>query len=93
MRFEVDRARALFQQGLPLVKMVNPHLAADLDLFSRGGLEILNMIEEHDYNVLRARPSLSKWRKLRLLASAAMKRLTLAALPSAAAAPNTSVHP
>jgi squalene synthase HpnC len=77
MRFEVDRARGLFQQGLPLVKMVNPHLAADLDLFSRGGLEILNMIEEQDYNVLRERPSLGKFRKLRLLATAAVKRIAL----------------
>jgi hypothetical protein len=72
--------------------MVNPHLAADLDLFSRGGLEILKVIEEEDYNILRARPSLSKWRKLRLLAGAAVKRLTLAALPSRTATfPDTSV--
>jgi squalene synthase HpnC len=93
MRFEVDRARMLFQQGLPLIKMVNPHLAADLDLFSRGGLEILNMIEEQDYNVLRARPSLGKWRKLRLLVSAAITRLTLAALPSGAAAAGSTGVP
>ena len=77
MRFEVDRARALFQQGLPLIKMVDRPLAADLDLFSRGGLEILNMIEAQDYNVLRERPSLGKFRKLRLLATAAVKRLAL----------------
>jgi len=77
MRFEVERARGLFQEGLPLIKMVNPHLAADLDLFSRGGLEILNMIEEQDYNVLKGRPSLGKVRKLRLLATAAIKRLAL----------------
>ncbi len=82
MRFEVDRARGLFAQGLPLVKMVNPHLSADLDLFSRGGLEILNMIEECGYNVLRARPSLGKWRKLRLLAVAAIKRLALVGAPA-----------
>lgn len=84
MRFEVDRARGLFEQGWPLAKMVNPHLGADLDLISRGGTEILKMIEEQDYNVLRARPSLSKWRKLRLLATAAMKRLALVGAKSGA---------
>jgi squalene synthase HpnC len=77
MRFEVARGRGLFQQGLPLIRMVDRHLAADLDLFSRGGLEILSMIEEQDYNVLKARPSLGKFRKLRLLATAAIKRLAL----------------
>jgi squalene synthase HpnC len=77
MRFEVDRARGLFAQGIPLVKMVDKHLAADLDLFSRGGLAILDMIGEQDYNVLKARPSLGKFRKLRLLATAAVKRIAL----------------
>jgi squalene synthase HpnC len=77
MRFEVDRARGLFEQGLPLIQMVDKHLAADLDLFSRGGLAILDMIEEQDYNVLKARPSLGKFRKLRLLATAAVKRIAL----------------
>ena len=41
MRFEVGRARQWFEQGLPLVKMVNRSLALDLELFSRGGLAIL----------------------------------------------------
>ena len=33
------------QQGLPLIGMVDRDLALDLDLFSRGGLEILRAIE------------------------------------------------
>ena len=41
--------------------------ALDLDLFSRGGLEILNAVEQQDYNVLRARPSISKGRKIALM--------------------------
>jgi squalene synthase HpnC len=67
MRYEVDYARSLFEQGMPLIKMVDRELAVDLDLFSRGGLEILNAIEQQDYNVLRARPSISKTRKVALL--------------------------
>jgi squalene synthase HpnC len=67
MRYEVDYARRMFEQGLPLIQMVDRDLAVDLDLFSRGGLEILNAIQQQDYNVLRARPSISKTRKVALL--------------------------
>ncbi|HEY5027445.1 MAG TPA: squalene synthase HpnC, partial [Candidatus Angelobacter sp.] len=45
MKFEVGRAREWFVHGLPLLKMVNRELAIDLELFSRGGQEILNAIE------------------------------------------------
>ena len=41
LRYEVDYARQLFHQGMPLIAMVDRELALDLDLFSRGGLEIL----------------------------------------------------
>jgi squalene synthase HpnC len=66
MRYEVDYARALFEQGLPLIGMVNRDLALDLDLFSRGGLEILRAIERRDYDVLRGRPAISKSTKFKL---------------------------
>jgi squalene synthase HpnC len=66
MRFEVDYARGLFEQGLPLIGKVNRDLALDLDLFSRGGLEILRAIEQRDYDVLSARPAISKRTKLGL---------------------------
>jgi hypothetical protein len=46
--------------------MVGRDLAVDLDLFSRGGLEILNAIEAQQYDVLSARPSISKGTKLAL---------------------------
>jgi squalene synthase HpnC len=67
MRYEVDYARRMFHQGLPLIGMVDRELAIDLDLFSRGGLEILRAIEQQDYNVLRSRPAISKSRKAALL--------------------------
>lgn len=75
MRFEVDYARRMFQSGLPLIRMVDRELALDLDLFSRGGLEILAAIERQDYNVLRARPAISKRRKAALLLRALAARL------------------
>ncbi len=66
LKHEVEFARNLFTQGLPLIHMVDRDLAVDLDLFSRGGLEILNAIEREDYDVLRARPAISKRTKLSL---------------------------
>ena len=67
MRQEVSWARDLFRDGMPLLALVDKELALDLDLFSRGGLEICSAIEKQDYDVLRARPSISKSRKAALL--------------------------
>lgn len=75
MRFEVRRAREWFERGLPLVSKVNRELAVDLELFSRGGQEILNTIEKQDYAVLGHRPEISKPRKLALVARAALHKL------------------
>ena len=75
MRFEVQRAREWFDRGLPLVSKVNGELATDIELFSRGGQEILNAIERQDYAVLGRRPVISKGRKLALLARAAFHKL------------------
>jgi squalene synthase HpnC len=75
MKFEVERARNWFSRGLPLVKMVNRELAVDLELFSRGGQEILNAIERQRFDVLRARPEISKSRKLMLVLRAALGKL------------------
>jgi squalene synthase HpnC len=75
MKFEVERARDWFARGLPLVKKVNRELAIDLELFSRGGQEILNAIERQRFDVLKARPEISKSRKLMLVLRAAMGKL------------------
>src|SRR6266568_2217993 len=75
MRFEVNRTRDWFQQGLPLIAEVNRELAIDIELFSRGGQEILNAIERQNYRVLGRRPTISKTRKLALLARAALGKL------------------
>jgi len=75
LKFEVERAREWFAQGLPLIGKVNRELAIDLELFSRGGQEILNAIERQNYAVLGRRPSISKTRKLALVARAALGKL------------------
>ena len=75
MHSEVERARDWFRQGLPLVQKVDKKLAIDIELFSRGGQEILNAIERQGYKVLGQRPVISKSRKLALVARAAWGKL------------------
>jgi len=67
MREAVDVARGLFLEGLPLVGKVERRLAFDLDLFSRGGMKVLEKIEALDYNVLARRPAIGKVERVGLL--------------------------
>jgi squalene synthase HpnC len=74
MRFEIDRTRRLFQQGLPLVARMPRPVQADIELFARGGLAILAKIEAQDCDVWRARPRLSKRDKAMLIGRAVCKK-------------------
>jgi squalene synthase HpnC len=67
MREAVAKARELFREGLPLIAMVDRRLALDLDLFSRGGLAVLDKIERQNFDVLRARPAITRFERARLL--------------------------
>jgi squalene synthase HpnC len=67
MAAEISYTREMFHRGARLIGMVDRELAVDLDLFTRGGLEILRAIEAQRYDVLRQRPSITKARKARLL--------------------------
>jgi squalene synthase HpnC len=75
LEFEVGRAREWFSQGWALIAKVDRKLATDIELFSRGGQEILNAIERQQYAVLGRRPAISKSRKLALVARAALGKL------------------
>ncbi|MBL8227099.1 MAG: squalene synthase HpnC [Bryobacterales bacterium] len=63
----VAKARELFEEGLALPPMLDRRLAIDIDLFSRGGLKVLEKIAAQDYNVLAARPVISKMERVGLL--------------------------
>jgi squalene synthase HpnC len=67
MRELVGEARRLFLEGLPLARLVDRRLAADLELFSRGGLRVLEKIEGQNYNVLARRPHVSRVERAWLL--------------------------
>ena len=73
MREIVGRARGLFEQGLPLVGKVERRVALDLDLFSRGGMQVLEKIERQGYDVLAARPAISRVERVRLLAGSLVR--------------------
>jgi len=75
MKFEVARAREWFLRGLPLAGKVDKDLAIDIELFTRGGQEILNAIERQNFEVLTTRPAISKSRKLALVAKAALGKI------------------
>jgi squalene synthase HpnC len=70
MRGLIARTRTLFEQGLPLAEMVEPHLRIDIELFSRGGLAVLDAIESIGFNTLGRRPTISRATKLFLLTRA-----------------------
>ncbi len=70
LSFEVDRTRILFDRGWPLVTRLPRAIAVDVDLFTRGGLAILDRIAAQNFDVLQSRPALSKLAKLTLLTRA-----------------------
>ena len=75
LKDQVGYARSLFEAGIPLIGMVDSELALDLDLFSRGGLEILRAIEQRNYDVLSGRPAISKATKIALALRAVSGKL------------------
>ena len=74
LRLEVDRARELLHGGRPLIGRMPQALAVDVDLFSRGGLAILDRIEARGFDVLTGRPEVGKLAKLGLLARSILSR-------------------
>lgn len=67
MREAIEVAEDLFHKGLPLIETVDRRLALDLELFSRGGMKILEKIRAQCYNVLKRRPHISKAERVAIL--------------------------
>ena len=65
----VEVARKLFLEGQPLARTVDRRLRFDLDLFSRGGMRVLDKIVRQDYDVLGRRPYISKLDRLGVVMS------------------------
>jgi squalene synthase HpnC/squalene synthase HpnD len=87
MKFLIGRTRELFGAGMPLAQRVDGALSVDIELFSRGGLALLDAIEAAGYNTLEHRPALSKWTKVRLLGGALIARTFAGKARATVAAP------
>ncbi len=77
MRFEVDRAQALFEEGLPLAARLSGRARLAIALFSKGGMRVLDAIRRQDYDVLSERPVVTRSRKLWLILSTAARLAVL----------------
>lgn len=77
------RTREQFAAGLPLARRVNGRLAVDVEMFSRGGMAVLDAIESIGYNTLHQRPEISRARQAGLLGRTIATRL-FASQPAAA---------
>src|SRR6202795_4722546 len=75
MKDLIVRSRALFAQGAPLAKMVDARLSVDLEMFTRGGLAVLDAIESSGYDTLHHRPAIGKGKQARLLGRALVTHL------------------
>ena len=83
MAYQVDRTRALFDEGLGLCGMLDGRVRLDIELFNRCGSALLDQIERRRYDVLSSRPTLSPARKTSLFLKYALKRLWSRTGPSA----------
>jgi squalene synthase HpnC len=75
MKSLIARTRVIFAAGAPLAHHIDGTLRVDIELFSRGGLAILDAIEASGYNTLERRPALTRWTKARLLGQALRSKL------------------
>jgi squalene synthase HpnC len=90
MKDLIARSRQLFAQGMPLAKMVDARLSIDLEMFSRGGLAVLDAIEAHGYDTLNRRPKIAKAKQARLLGRSLIAHLGAKVFP--VGAPNSATQ-
>lgn len=84
MKELVARTRQLFAEGMPLARSVDAGLRVDIEMFSRGGLAVLDAIEAIGYNTLKHRPSISKSKQFSLLLRALSLRVASIVKPGVA---------
>jgi len=75
MKDLIARTRGLFAEGQPLAKMVDEGLRVDLEMFTRGGLAVLDAVAAIGYDTLHHRPAVSKLKQAALLGRALVAHL------------------
>ena len=96
----IARTRGLFAEGLPLAKMVDSRLSVDLEMFSRGGIAVLDAIQRMGYDTLHKRPAISKLKQARLLGLTLVRHLlardshsaTVSTMPAIVGARHAAPH-
>jgi len=83
----IARTRILFAEGLPLARQVEGKMSIDLEMFSRGGMAVLDAIEAQGYDTLNQRPAISKIKQATLLG-----RVLIGQLFAAKAAPTVEAR-
>jgi len=82
----IARTRELFAEGFPLARQVDGQLSVDLEMFSRGGMAVLDAIESQGYDTLHRRPKIGRLRQAGLLARTVAASLFRRRPPAAAEA-------
>ncbi len=75
MGFEVNRARECLVAGLPLVDAMSGRMRVDIELFIRGGLQILTEVERIEFRVWDHRPVVGKQQLARLFVTTSIRHL------------------
>jgi squalene synthase HpnC len=75
IEFEVNRTAGLFDEGDALLPLLDRSVRGQISLFSGGGRAVLQSIRNQNFDTLTQRPSLSKWQKGHLIATALLNRV------------------
>ncbi len=75
MKELIARTRELFAEGAPLAATLDSALRVDIELFSRGGIAVLDAIEASGYDTLHHRPAIGRGKQMRLLGRALAGRV------------------
>jgi hypothetical protein len=69
-----DRRWGQLLRLMQATALLDGRLAVDIDLFSRGGMRVLDKIGKQDYDVLSRRPAISKAERVALLLGSIARR-------------------
>jgi len=75
MQFEIARTRELFERGSALHKIISGVGAADVELFTRGGMALLQAIERRNYDIFRKKITVPATTKFMLAAGWCVRHL------------------
>jgi squalene synthase HpnC len=67
LQHEVMYTRKLFDEGLGLCALVDRRVRLDIEMFNRGGMQVLRLIERQNFDTITRRPSVSKLRQISIL--------------------------